>query len=190
MRAKSVTIDDARKRVRLRVGVPSGFGLAPRAGLLRYPSEVAAIGNWDVAAAKPALTGDTEMASGWPRVELMPAAGMLLWVLLGDVRHDNGIMPWEGGGPIGRRMIYLAPSGVAARHALVQTEMAPLSRGDLTYSRYPSVTMWRRVVPLAGADGAPAEDPLYLQIFAFAGRGAGSARPLTDALASIEFSYV
>lgn len=189
MKRETITAADARRPFELDIDVPSGFHLADRAGTLLYPREIAAVSNWDLSIAKPATSG--EDANGWPQLQYMPADGVLLWLVLGDVAQDNEVMPWESGGPLGvPDMTYLAPTGAQAADSRVARRVTALRESDRIGSRWDGVSQWIRVIPLADPSGEAEKEPLYLQIFAFAGSQAGYAAPLANASASLSFSYL
>jgi hypothetical protein len=191
MEREKVNSGEVRLPFELEVDIPSGYRAYERAGLLLYPSELVAISNWDVASAKPSTVEvDGELPNGWPRLEVMPADGVLLWIVVGDVVQDNEVMPWESGGPLGvPGMTYLAPREVGPAADRVNSDPQPLSDQDRRNSRWPGLLHWNRVVPLAGKDGEAEAEPLYLQLFAFAGERAGFAAPLANMTSSIGFSY-
>jgi len=172
--------------VRVSAEVPSGLLTLPAAGTVVYPYQVGVVSNWDLG---PEPLG---RGHGWPPIERMPADGMLVWMIMGDVAKDNTVEPWEGGGPLGspKHFDYLAPKPAQERAAgLVKAKAPPLTAADEQPGRWPGTRMWNRVICLADKAAVAQKEPYYLQILSFAGESIASADGMNSIVESLQFEY-
>jgi hypothetical protein len=175
----------------LSIDVPDGYSYHSRvAPTLLYPVEVAAIANWDI----PVNEGDDGAAEAWPRIDLMPKSGVLLWILQGDVGYDYQAMPGQGEWFVPPSYTYLAPEGpsvipaTAAAPAVVGTERA-LGGPERFASPWTGSNIWARLVPLAGPEGETPEQPPYLMLYQFAGTGEAPTEDVDAMVTSMKVVY-
>lgn len=161
--------------------VPEGFDHASRVTPeLIYPVEVAAISNWSV----PPNTDDA-----WPRVDVIPEGGLLLWIVRGDVAFDYQEMPSQGDWFEPAAYTYMnasekEPSGRPSpgEPEVIEAQRA-LSGSDRVENPWTGANTWARFVPLTDSAGQPRERPPYLVIYVFSG---GEEPPLDEISRMVE----
>jgi hypothetical protein len=175
------------------IDVPDGFTCRTLTNaVLSYPVEITAIANWNV---PPTLKADPtvpERARAWPRVDLMPAGGELLWLLRGSIAFDYSVYPGQSGWFNPGEAVYLAPKDVAASAVAapgVETRPSSLSESERITEAWPETDVWNRILPLTDKEGSKPDEPTYLVAYAFVKTGSGELETLNTTLESIEVTY-
>lgn len=173
------------------VDVPNGYFHNPAVTpSLVYPIEVAAIANWNIPVSSDDGDGDA-----WPRVDLIPDSGVLLWILQGDVRFDYKEMPSQGNWFIPAAYTYLsATSEDTSRPPTPGTpEVVAHERGissaDRMESPWAGCSTWGRLTPLTEPNGETAERPPYLVLYVFAGTGSPPLDEVNQMIGSLAVRY-
>lgn len=174
--------------------VPEGFESRQRSVPgLGYPIEVATFANWQI----PDTPDADELPHSlpaWPRVDLLPSSGVLLWLLRGAVSFDYEIEPEEAAAFNPSQFLYLAPPASVAASSEpgadgVSTVVPPLSGEDEQTSWWSNARMWARRIPLTDRGGSRIDQPLYLQFYAFVGSGVKNVNQIDSLLESLQVSY-
>jgi hypothetical protein len=160
---------------------------------LGYPIEVATFANWEIPDT-PEAEEPTNSPPAWPRVDLLPSSGMLLWLLRGAVAFDFEIEPEEAAAFNPSQFVYLAPPGSVAANPNpeadgVTTTVLPLSGEDEQPSWWSTARMWGRRIPLTDPSGSRVDQPIYLQFYAFVGSGVNNVNQIDSLLESLQVNY-
>lgn len=156
---------------------------------LGYPIEVATFSNWQIPDT-PEAEELTNSPPAWPRVDLLPNDGVLLWLLRGAIAFDYEIEPEEAAAFNPSQFVYLAPGDVGDLDADgVTTAVAPLSEEDEQSSWWSNARMWGRRVPLTDSSGSRVDQPMYLQLYAFVGSGVEDTNQIDSLLESLQIHY-
>lgn len=147
--------------------VPPGCRVIPHpVPNLLYPLDVAATINWDMPPTIPETVQDEDQAS-WPRIDLIPEDGIIVWLCVGDLARDYTVEP-PPGRPMtlgGRAIPFLRPvDGPGSRSTQAGATVPQLDPEDRTVSRWPTTQQWNRLIPLIGSGGEASDTPLYARL--------------------------
>lgn len=170
--------------------LPSTFTYADRlVPGLGYPWEVVGISNWSVPQTIWQTPLDEETMGSWPRCDLMPPDGLLLWVLTGETRRDD--RPVDRGWTQRRFQFLTARGGkTPSPDARLRPNIADLDAEPVNDVRWEGVRSRTKVVGMPDKAGGLGAEPRYLLLRAFTGANQASVRPLAEIAASISYRDV
>ncbi len=119
----TTTLNHEKAQVDIEMTIPVGFTVYPRLAGLGYPYELGGIAN------VPIATGQND-EDGFPRIDLLPARGALLWLVVFDDRFEDD------------------HTARSPRDNVTKESIASFAAGDVAVSRWDNVRMWARTEPL------------------------------------------
>ncbi len=182
------TIETTRQRVEWSFEPPSGFVVVRRAvPPLGYPWEVAGAGDWNIVPNCPPQ-GTTDF-DAQPRLDLMPAAGVFVWLLMGDFRLDNSVDRRVASPTFPFPYQYVLPKGLAPVNGSgASSRVSPIVDKDAWQNR-PGGFSWIRLALLTNPDGTTEAEPLYLMIKVYVGSGRSSISDANSLISSLAYRY-